>query len=107
MLGAGAQARAARPLQGVALTLSTAALACGAVGLSAESGSSSAQQCLVAVCAARVALTLALLLTQVRAASLQDLIYKQGQAGVTKATVTLVFKASPIGASTTWLPPEA
>ena len=26
-----------------------------------------------------------------RASSLQDLVYKQGQAGVTKATVTLVF----------------
>jgi chromosome segregation ATPase len=41
-------------------------------------------------------------LSQVRAASLQDLIYKQGQAGVTKATVTLVFnnsdpKTSPVG----------
>jgi structural maintenance of chromosome 2 len=30
-------------------------------------------------------------LTQVRAASLNELIYKQGQAGVTKASVTLVF----------------
>ena len=41
-------------------------------------------------------------LSQVRAATLQDLIYKQGQAGVTKATVTLVFdnsdpKRSPVG----------
>lgn len=41
-------------------------------------------------------------LTQVRAASLQDLIYKQGQAGITKATVTLVFnnsdpRTSPLG----------
>src|SRR5690242_8827270 len=41
-------------------------------------------------------------LSQVRASSLQDLIYKQGQAGVTKATVTLVFdnsdpKTSPVG----------
>lgn len=30
-------------------------------------------------------------LTQVRASSLQELVYKGGQAGVTKATVTLVF----------------
>ena len=41
-------------------------------------------------------------LSQVRAASMQDLIYKQGQAGITKATVTLVFnnsdpKTSPVG----------
>jgi len=41
-------------------------------------------------------------LSQVRAGSLQDLIYKQGQAGITKATVTLVFnnadpKTSPVG----------
>jgi len=41
-------------------------------------------------------------LSQVRAASLQDLIYKQGQAGITKATVTLIFnnsdpKTSPVG----------
>jgi structural maintenance of chromosome 2 len=41
-------------------------------------------------------------LAQVRAGSLQDLVYKQGQAGVTKATVTVVFdntdKAqSPLG----------
>ncbi len=38
----------------------------------------------------------------VRAQSLQDLIYKRGQAGVTKASVTIVFdnsekKTSPIG----------
>ena len=33
-------------------------------------------------------------LTQVRAASLDDLIYKQGLAGVTKASVTLVFDNS-------------
>lgn len=37
-----------------------------------------------------------------RAATLQDLVYKSGQAGVTKATVTLVFdnsnkKQQPIG----------
>ncbi len=37
-----------------------------------------------------------------RAGSLQDLVYKQGQAGVTKATVTLVFSntdklQSPMG----------
>eukprot|EP01051_Picozoa_sp_SAG22_P011107 SAG22_NODE_1044_length_5882_cov_3.015390_5_plen_209_part_01 len=41
-------------------------------------------------------------LTQVRAANLQELVYKQGQAGVQKATVTLVFNnendaASPLG----------
>jgi structural maintenance of chromosome 2 len=41
-------------------------------------------------------------LSQVRAASLQDLVYKQGQAGITKATVTVVFNnqdasQSPIG----------
>ncbi|EKX44205.1 condensin subunit, structural maintenance of chromosome protein 2, SMC2 [Guillardia theta CCMP2712] len=41
-------------------------------------------------------------LEQVRAGSLQELVYKQGQAGVTKATVTIVFdnkdkKGSPVG----------
>ena len=41
-------------------------------------------------------------LSQVRAINLQDLIYKRGQAGITKATVTIVFnnaetKTSPIG----------
>mmetsp|Transcript_24228 Transcript_24228/g.73907 ORF Transcript_24228/g.73907 Transcript_24228/m.73907 type:complete len:226 (+) Transcript_24228:355-1032(+) len=41
-------------------------------------------------------------LSQVRAANLQDLVYKQGQAGVTKASVTIVFdnseiKSSPVG----------
>lgn len=41
-------------------------------------------------------------LTQVRASSLQELVYKGGQAGVTKATVTLVFTnddkaTSPVG----------
>lgn len=41
-------------------------------------------------------------LSQVRASSLQELVYKGGQAGVTKATVTLVFdnsdkKVSPVG----------
>lgn len=30
-------------------------------------------------------------LSQVRVANLQELVYKQGQAGVTKASVTLVF----------------
>jgi hypothetical protein len=39
---------------------------------------------------------------QVRATNLQDLVYKRGQAGVTKASVTIVFnnsdkKQSPIG----------
>mmetsp|Transcript_6733 Transcript_6733/g.15727 ORF Transcript_6733/g.15727 Transcript_6733/m.15727 type:complete len:1178 (-) Transcript_6733:176-3709(-) len=41
-------------------------------------------------------------LEQVRAGSLQELVYKQGQAGVTRASVTIVFKnkdkkASPVG----------
>lgn len=41
-------------------------------------------------------------LSQVRASNLQELVYKQGQAGVTKATVSVVFnnsdvKASPVG----------
>jgi chromosome segregation ATPase len=39
---------------------------------------------------------------QVRAGSLQELVYKQGQAGVTRASVTIVFnnkdkKGSPVG----------
>ena len=39
---------------------------------------------------------------QVRAESLQELVYKGGQAGVTKATVTITFdnrdkKQSPVG----------
>ena len=42
------------------------------------------------------------LLPQVRAGSLQELVYKQGQAGVTRASVTIVFnnkdkKGSPVG----------
>lgn len=41
-------------------------------------------------------------LSQVRANNLQELVYKQGQAGVTKASVTIVFnnqdaKGSPVG----------
>jgi chromosome segregation ATPase len=41
-------------------------------------------------------------LSQVRAGSLQELVYKQGQAGVSKASVTLVFdnkdkELSPVG----------
>ncbi|XP_075681730.1 structural maintenance of chromosomes protein 2 isoform X1 [Rhinoderma darwinii] len=41
-------------------------------------------------------------LTQVRASNLQDLVYKNGQAGITKATVTITFenldkKQSPLG----------
>ncbi|EOB00725.1 Structural maintenance of chromosomes protein 2, partial [Anas platyrhynchos] len=41
-------------------------------------------------------------LTQVRAANLQDLVYKNGQAGVSKATVSIIFdntdkKRSPLG----------
>ena len=40
--------------------------------------------------------------SQVRANSLQELVYKQGQAGVTKATVSIVFDnrdkaGSPVG----------
>ena len=31
-------------------------------------------------------------LTQVRAANLQDLVYKRGQAGISKASVTIVFE---------------
>jgi len=39
---------------------------------------------------------------QVRANSLQELVYKQGQAGITKATVSIVFdnrdkERSPVG----------
>lgn len=39
---------------------------------------------------------------QVRASSLQELVYKQGQAGITKATVSIVFNNedkpnSPVG----------
>lgn len=39
---------------------------------------------------------------QVRASNLQELVYKNGQAGVTKATVSIVFenldkKQSPLG----------
>jgi structural maintenance of chromosome 2 len=42
------------------------------------------------------------ILKQVRAGSLQELVYKQGQAGVTRATVTVVFSnkdknQSPVG----------
>lgn len=41
-------------------------------------------------------------LLQVRANSLQELVYKQGQAGITKATVSIVFdnhdkERSPVG----------
>lgn len=41
-------------------------------------------------------------LSQVRASNLQDLVYKQGQAGVTKATVSVIFdnsdpRGSPVG----------
>ena len=41
-------------------------------------------------------------LSQVRASNLQELVYKQGQAGITKATVSITFnnsdpKQSPIG----------
>nr|KYP65279.1 Structural maintenance of chromosomes protein 2-1 [Cajanus cajan] len=41
-------------------------------------------------------------LQQVRASNLQELVYKQGQAGITKATVSIVFdnsdrSRSPLG----------
>ena len=41
-------------------------------------------------------------LQQVRASNLQDMVYKQGQAGITKATVSIVFdnsdrNRSPLG----------
>ncbi|XP_061224788.1 LOW QUALITY PROTEIN: structural maintenance of chromosomes protein 2 [Neopsephotus bourkii] len=41
-------------------------------------------------------------MTQVRASNLHDLVYKNGQAGITKATVSIIFdnsdkKASPLG----------
>lgn len=41
-------------------------------------------------------------LSQVRVGNLQELVYKQGQAGVTKATVTIIFNnadaaSSPVG----------
>lgn len=44
-------------------------------------------------------------LTQVRASNLQDLVYKNGQAGITKATVSITFdntdkKQSPLGFET-------
>jgi structural maintenance of chromosome 2 len=43
-----------------------------------------------------------IILVQVRVNNLQELVYKQGQAGVTKASVSIVFnnddkKASPVG----------
>lgn len=38
-------------------------------------------------------------LSQVRAGNLQDLIYKQGQAGVTKATVTIIFNNADVATS--------
>ena len=42
------------------------------------------------------------IIIQVRVGNLQELVYKQGQAGVTKATVTINFnnsdkKGSPVG----------
>ena len=41
-------------------------------------------------------------LSQVRVGNLTELVYKQGQAGVTKATVTIIFdnadpQSSPVG----------
>ena len=47
-------------------------------------------------------MTECLLWLQVRAGSLQELVYKGGQAGITKATVTITFdnhdkKQSPLG----------
>ena len=46
--------------------------------------------------------TVLYLKSQVRASSLQELVYKGGQAGVTKATVTITFdnrdkRQSPLG----------
>ncbi len=46
--------------------------------------------------------SIACVFPQVRAGSLQELVYKSGQAGVTKATVTITFdnrdkKQSPVG----------
>ena len=38
-------------------------------------------------------------LSQVRVSNLQELVYKQGQAGVTKATVTIVFNNKDKSAS--------
>jgi structural maintenance of chromosome 2 len=38
-------------------------------------------------------------LTQVRVGNLQELVYKQGQAGVTKATVTIVFNNADVACS--------
>jgi structural maintenance of chromosome 2 len=36
---------------------------------------------------------------QVRVGNLQELVYKMGQAGVTKATVTLVFNNADVASS--------
>jgi structural maintenance of chromosome 2 len=38
-------------------------------------------------------------LTQVRVGNLQELVYKQGQAGVTKASVTIIFNNSDVASS--------
>jgi structural maintenance of chromosome 2 len=38
-------------------------------------------------------------LRQIRATSLQDLVYKRGQAGITKATVSIVFNNQDLGCS--------
>ena len=56
------------------------------------------------VCALPLVTHLRFSVRQVRAGTLQELIYKQGQAGVTKATVSIVFNnedkdQSPIGYS--------
>ena len=50
----------------------------------------------------RVFSSLLMFIDQVRASNLQELVYKNGQAGVTKATVSIVFenldkKQSPLG----------
>jgi len=47
-------------------------------------------------------------LTQVRVGNLSELVYKQGQAGVTKASVTIVFnnedkQNSPVGYLDLWV----
>ncbi len=54
------------------------------------------------ICSVEFSLVILSLFSQVRAGSLQELVYKSGQAGVTKATVTITFdnkdkKQSPVG----------
>ena len=54
------------------------------------------------LCSSNLSVRSILVLAQVRASSLQELVYKQGQAGITKATVSIVFnnedkQSSPVG----------